>query len=238
MITIRASKERGGADHGWLRTQHSFSFADYYDPKHMGFRSLRVINEDYIAPGKGFGVHGHRDMEIISYVVEGALAHKDSMGNVAPIPAGEVQYMSAGSGVKHSEFNHSSDAWTHMLQIWIEPSEVGAPPRYAQNKVSREEKLGCWKTVASGVGASASQEEGSFQIRQDAKMFAAILEENGALSYELGEGRGAWVQVVKGEVELDGKALTAGDAATIESQSHFNVKGRSKESELLLFDLL
>jgi redox-sensitive bicupin YhaK (pirin superfamily) len=232
MITVRPSEARGGADHGWLRTKHSFSFADYYDPKFMGFRSLRVINEDFIAPAKGFGTHGHRDMEIISYVVEGTLAHKDSMGNVAPIPAGDVQYMSAGSGVRHSEFNHDQEKWTHMLQIWIEPNEIGAQPRYAQSKISRQEKQGRWKLLASPNGA-----EGSIQIRQDAKFMATLVAQGGALSYELGAGRAAWIQLVRGEIEVEGQVLKAGDGASIEDLTQFSVRGLGAESEVLLFDL-
>lgn len=231
MITIRKSKERGYADHGWLQSFHTFSFAGYFDPRFMGFRSLRVINEDRVAPGQGFGTHGHRDMEIITYVVSGTLAHKDSMGHVAPIHAGEVQYMSAGSGVRHSEFNHSQEAPVQLLQIWIEPNVEGAPPRYSQMTVSRQEKLGQLRLLAAAESAP-----GTIEIRQDAKLFATVLDGGQQVGYEIKSGRHAWVQVVAGKLAVNGHDLESGDGAAVSDETKL-VFTSALGAEFLLFDL-
>ena len=232
MITLRPAAERGHFDHGWLDTYHSFSFADYWDPKHMGFRSLRVINEDKVAPRQGFGTHPHRDMEIITYVFEGALAHKDSMGTGSVIRPGEVQRMSAGTGVLHSEFNNSPTELVHLLQIWILPGRRGLPPSYEQKNFSVEEKLNRFRLIASPAG-----EEGSVTIHQDAKLSAAVIEKGNTVTYELGNGRYAWLQVARGEVTVNGKPLTQGDGAAIEDEVSIIVVGDADESEVLLFDL-
>jgi quercetin 2,3-dioxygenase len=193
MITIRPAKERGHANHGWLDTYHTFSFADYYDPKNVHFRSLRVINEDRVAPGYGFGTHPHNDMEIITYVLEGALAHKDSMGNGSSIVPGEVQRMSAGTGVMHSEFNHSKGEEVHLYQIWIFPEKKGVEPSYEQKFFPDEEKLNRLRVIAS-----PQAEDGSVKIHQDAKVLAALLEDGKSVSYDLKKGRGAWIQLARG----------------------------------------
>jgi len=233
MITIRPAAERGHFNHGWLDTYHSFSFADYWDPKHMGYRSLRVINEDKVAPHQGFGTHPHRDMEIITYVLEGALAHKDSMGTGSVIRPGEVQRMSAGTGVLHSEFNNSPSEQVHLLQIWILPERRGLPPSYEQKNFSTEEKLNRFRLIASPSG-----DQGSVTIHQDAKLSAAIIEEGKTVPYELGMGRSAWVQVARGEISLNGKGLTAGDGAAVENEAVVTIKGLADSSEVLLFDLV
>lgn len=232
MITIRPAAERGHFNHGWLDTYHSFSFADYWDPKHMGYRSLRVINEDKVAPHQGFGTHPHRDMEIITYVLEGALAHKDSMGTGSVIRPGEVQRMSAGTGVLHSEFNNSPSERVHLLQIWIQPERRGLPPSYEQKNFSTEEKLNRFRLIASPTG-----EEGSVTIHQDAKLSAAIIEKGNTVEYDLGKGRSAWIQVARGEVTLNGESLKQGDGAAVEKESAITVAGSADESEVLLFDL-
>ena len=232
MITVRPAAERGHFNHGWLDTYHSFSFADYWDPKHMGYRSLRVINEDKVAPQQGFGTHPHRDMEIITYVLEGALAHKDSMGTGSVIRPGEVQRMSAGTGVLHSEFNNSPSELVHLLQIWIQPARRGLPPSYEQKNFSAEEKLNRFRLIASPTG-----EEGSVTIHQDAKLSAAIIEQGNTANYELGKGRNAWIQVARGEVNLNGKALKQGDGAAVENEASVTVTGSADTSEVLLFDL-
>jgi redox-sensitive bicupin YhaK (pirin superfamily) len=234
MITIRAAKERGHANHGWLDTYHTFSFADYHDPKNVHFRSLRVINEDRVAPGYGFGTHPHNDMEIITYVLEGALAHKDSMGNGSSIVPGEVQRMSAGTGVLHSEFNHSKEEEVHLYQIWIFPEKKGIEPSYEQKFFADEEKLNRLRVIASPQG-----EAGAVKIHQDAKLFAALLEDGKAVSHNLGNGRGAWVQVARGTVTVNGKVLNAGDGASISDEPSISITGTggSKKAEVLLFDL-
>ena len=232
MITVRPAAERGHFNHGWLDTYHSFSFADYWDPKHMGYRSLRVINEDKVAPHQGFGTHPHRDMEIITYVLEGALAHKDSMGTGSVIRPGEVQRMSAGTGVLHSEFNHSPSERVHLLQIWIQPERRGLPPSYEQKNFSTEEKLNRFRLIASPTG-----EEGSVTIHQDARLSAAIIEKGNTVEYELGKDRNAWMQVARGEVSLNGKLLQQGDGAAVENEASVRVTGSGDESEVLLFDL-
>jgi len=232
MITLRPADERGQADYGWLHTRYTFSFADYYDPKHVHFRSLRVINEDHVEPGHGFGTHPHRDMEIITYVLEGALAHKDSMGTGSTIRPGEVQRMSAGTGVLHSEFNHSPSEQVHLLQIWILPERKGIEPGYEQKEFARESKLNRLRLVAAPGG-----EEGSVTIHQDARLYGSILEAGKSVRHDLGKGRYAWLQVVRGEVSLNGTALKAGDGAAIERETALEITGRAPSSEFLLFDL-
>jgi len=231
MLTLRRSGERGLADHGWLKSFHSFSFANYYDPQHMGFGNLRVINEDRIAPGTGFGTHGHRDMEIISYVLEGNLAHKDSMGNVKGIPPGDVQRMSAGTGVQHSEFNHAPNATTHFLQIWIEPNVRGIEPGYEQKSFADEEKRGQLRLVASPDGA-----QGSVRMNADAKMYAGLFDGDEAATLPLDAQRKGYVHVVRGEVEVNGQRLGSGDAAKLENETRLSLSN-AKAAEVLVFDL-
>jgi quercetin 2,3-dioxygenase len=234
MITIRPAKERGHANHGWLDTYHTFSFADYYDPKNVHFRSLRVINEDRVAPGYGFGTHPHNDMEIITYVLEGALAHKDSMGNGSAIIPGEVQRMSAGTGVMHSEFNHSKDEEVHLYQIWIFPEKKGIEPSYEQKFFPDDEKLNRLRVIAS-----PQAEDGAVKIHQDAKLLATLLEDGKSVQHELKPGRSAWIQVARGSVNINGRTLTAGDGASIADEAQVTLTGASgnKKAEVLLFDL-
>ena len=231
MITSRISSERGYADHGWLKSFHSFSFAGYYDPAHMGFGNLRVINEDRIAAGRGFGTHGHRDMEIISYVLSGELAHKDSMGNVKGIPPGDVQRMSAGTGVQHSEFNHADGQTTHFLQIWIEPNVTGIPPSYEQKSFSDGDKRGKLRLVASGDGA-----QGSVTVHADAKLYAGLFDGAEAAELPLDAARKTYVHLVRGELEVNGQLLRTGDAARLEGESRLQLSG-GKAAEVLVFDL-
>jgi quercetin 2,3-dioxygenase len=231
MIKIRRSNERGQANHGWLKTAHTFSFADYYDPKNMGFRALRVINDDHVEGGQGFGAHPHRDMEIITYVLEGALEHKDSMGNHGVVYPGEVQRMSAGTGVRHSEFNHSKNEWLHLLQIWILPERTGITPSYEQ-KVILDGIDGKLKLIA----APNANGSGAVNIHQDARVYASVLKPGENVSHELAPGRGAWLQVAKGEVTLNGKPLITGDGAAIEDEKNLEIAAQA-ESEFLLFDL-
>lgn len=231
MIEVRRSGERGFADHGWLRSFHSFSFADYYDPAHTGFGPLRVINEDRIQPGTGFGTHGHRDMEILSYVLEGALAHKDSTGTGSTIVPGDVQRMSAGRGVQHSEFNHEKGAQTHFLQIWIEPDVRGVAPEYEQKHIPDAEKRGRLRLIASPDGA-----EGSLRIHQDARMYAALLDGAERATHRLAPGRRAYVHVARGTIQANGVALDAGDALKATSVDTISLEG-GKGAEVLLFDL-
>jgi len=231
MIEIRKSKDRGYADHGWLRSYHTFSFADYRDPAHMGFGHLRVINEDRIQPGTGFGTHGHRDMEIISYVLEGALAHKDSMGNGSAIVPGDVQRMSAGKGVLHSEFNHAQDGVTHFLQIWIEPNVTGIPPSYEQKHFDAASKRGRLRLVASPDGR-----EGSVKLHQDAFLYAALLDGADRAVHKLQQGRRAYVHVARGKLEVNGQPLEAGDALKAVGASEI-VLEKGEGNEVLLFDL-
>ena len=231
MLKIRKSNERGYADHGWLKSFHSFSFADYYDPQHMGWGNLRVINEDRVAPGTGFGTHGHRDMEIISYVLTGYLAHKDSMGNVKGIPPGDVQRMSAGSGVRHSEFNHAPDATTHFLQIWIEPNVTGIAPSYEQKTFSDTEKRGALRLVASSDGA-----QGSVTIYADAALYAGLLDGAETAMLALNPARKAYVFLVRGELDVNGTRLSAGDAALLQDESQIRLT-QGKDAEVLVFDL-
>ncbi len=230
MMNLRKAGERGGADHGWLNTRHTFSFAEYYDPEHMGFRALRVINEDRVTPGMGFGTHGHRDMEIISYVLEGALAHRDSTGGGGVITPGEVQRMSAGTGVRHSEMNGSKTEGVHFLQIWIEPDREGVTPSYEQKKFELAQKKGLL-LVASPDGAS-----GSVKINADARLHAARLGDGEVASVALAEGRHAYVHVARGEVKVNGQALGAGDGAALSNEPKVALEG-VKGAEVLVFDL-
>ena len=231
MLQIRRSNARGHADHGWLDSFHSFSFADYYDPAWMGWGNLRVINEDRIAPGTGFGTHGHRDMEIISYVLAGELAHKDSMGNVKGIPPGDVQRMSAGTGLRHSEFNHAPNATTHFLQIWIQPSVTGIPPSYEQKTFAASEKRGALRLVASPDGA-----QGSVRIHADAALYAGLLDSDEAVTLALDPSRKTYVHLVRGALSVNGTALSAGDAALMEQESTLSLT-EGHDAEVLVFDL-
>jgi len=231
MIEIRRANERGYADHGWLRSYHSFSFADYYDPQHMGFGHLRVINEDRIQPGTGFGTHGHRDMEIISYVLEGALAHKDSMGNGSTIVPGDVQRMSAGKGVLHSEFNHEKGEVTHFLQVWIEPNVTGISPGYEQKHYDPESKKGKLRLVASPDGR-----EGSVRIHQDACLYATLLDGADRVVHTLQPGRRAYVHVARGRLSVNGRPLDGGDALKATHAEVITLE-KGEGAEVLLFDL-
>ncbi len=231
MISIRRSAERGGGDFGWLKTQHSFSFDRYHDPRFMGFRSLRVINEDQVAPGEGFPTHPHRDMEIITYLLEGALEHKDSLGTGSVIRPGDGQRMSAGTGIRHSEFNHSKTDSAHLLQIWIIPDRSGHTPGYEQKQFPAEEKKGKLRLIASPDGR-----DGSVTIHQDASLYVSLLAPGQQVSHELGYGRYAWLQVAKGAVELNGKPLKQGDGAAVSEESRLTLKS-TENSEVLLFDL-
>jgi redox-sensitive bicupin YhaK (pirin superfamily) len=233
MLTIRKNNERGHADHGWLDSHHTFSFANYYDPEHMGFRSLRVINEDRVAEGRGFGAHPHRDMEILTYVLSGKLAHKDSMGHIELLGPNEIQRMSAGSGVVHSEFNGSDTEPAHFFQIWIEPKTRGTAPSYEQLKFEAEEKQNRFKLLASPTPAP-----GAATLNQDAKVSVAELEPGHKLEYDLGTARHAWLHVVRGEVAINGKTLAEGDAVAVEQEHKLDIVAQgSNKSEILLFDL-
>jgi len=238
MITVRKSSDRGQADHGWLKSFHSFSFADYHDPRHMGFGNLRVINEDRIAPGTGFGTHAHRDMEIVSYVLSGELAHKDSMGNgeagaavSGVIKPGDVQRMSAGRGVRHSEFNHAANDTTHFLQIWIEPSERGIEPSYEQKHFTDESKRGALRLVASNDGR-----DGSVTLHADASIYSGLFDGEQRLERALDPARKTYVHVVRGSLRVNGHALRGGDALRIEDESGLSI-GDGVDAEVLVFDL-
>jgi hypothetical protein len=231
MIEVRKSAERGLADHGWLRSFHTFSFADYYDPRHMGFGALRVINEDRVQPGMGFGTHGHRDMEIVSYVLEGALEHKDSMGNGSVIRPGDVQRMSAGTGVRHSEFNASRSELVHFLQIWIEPGVRGIAPSYEEKHFDAASKRGRLRLVASPDGR-----EGSVTIHQDAALYAALVDGDERVVHALAPGRKAYVHVARGAVTVNGQPLEAGDALKAAGIAEVVVEN-GRDAEILLFDL-
>lgn len=231
MLTIRRSNDRGGGDYGWLNTRHTFSFDQYYDPKWMGFRSLRVINEDIVAPGIGFPTHPHRDMEIITYVLSGELEHKDSLGTGSIILPGDGQRMTAGRGIRHSEFNPSHSDTAHFLQIWIMPEQRGLEPSYEQKSFPESEKRGKFRIIASLDG-----ENGSVKIRQDAKLLVSLLTAEETVTHTLAKDRHAWVQIAKGEVELNGEKLYQGDGAAISNEQKLSIKGE-KDSEVLLFDL-
>ena len=232
MLSIRKSAERGIANLGWLHSRHSFSFADYYDPQHMGFGPLRVINEDTVRPGQGFGTHGHRDMEIISYVLEGALEHKDSIGTGSVIRPGDVQVMSAGTGIRHSEFNHSKTEPVHFLQIWVVPDREGIAPRYDQKRFPDDEKRGRFRLVGSSDGR-----DDSIVIHQDVQLFAAILNSGEKVTHPLRSGRKAWLQIIRGAIEGNGRRLSAGDGAALENEPVVTVSAEAEGAELLLFDL-
>ena len=231
MLQIRKSEERGLANHGWLNSRHSFSFGHYYDPKHVGFGPLIVINEDQVAPGQGFGTHPHRDMEIISYVLDGALEHKDSMGNGSVLHYGDVQRMSAGTGVRHSEYNHSRTDGVHFLQIWVQPNVTGIVPSYEEKHFKPEDKLGKLRLIASSDGR-----DGSVLIHQNASIYASILTASDSLKHELAPQRIAYVHVIRGEVTVNGVALKGGDALKISEQSLVTLE-QAQAAELLLFDL-
>jgi redox-sensitive bicupin YhaK (pirin superfamily) len=231
MITKRPSSERGHFDHGWLDTYHTFSFGEYDDPAHRGFRSLRVINDDRVKPGMGFGMHPHRDMEIITYVLEGQLQHTDSMGNGSVIKPGDVQHMSAGTGVFHSEFNPSKAEPVHLLQIWIMPDKKGHTPGYGEKSFSRADRTNRLQLVASRDGA-----DGSMKIHQDARMYATVLEKGQSVKHPLNADRHAWLHVARGAVRLNGEALTAGDGVAVSDERELAITSDA-ESELLLFDL-
>lgn len=231
MINIRPSNQRGGGDYGWLNTRHSFSFDQYYDPRHMGFRSLRVINEDFVAPGSGFPTHPHRDMEIITYVLQGALEHKDSLGTGSVIRPGDGQRMSAGRGIRHSEANPSTTDPVHLLQIWIMPKEAGIEPSYEQKAFPEEEKRGKLCVIASPDGR-----DGSVTINQDASLYVTLLAPGQQVAHDLAKGRHAWLQVAKGAVELNGKPLKQGDGAAVSDESKLTIKA-TEDAEVLLFDL-
>jgi redox-sensitive bicupin YhaK (pirin superfamily) len=231
MMQIRRSDARGFADHGWLKSFHSFSFADYFDPAWMGWGNLRVINEDRIAPGTGFGTHGHRDMEIISYVLQGNLAHQDSMGNIKGIPPGDVQRMSAGTGVRHSEFNHAPNSTTHFLQIWIEPDEKGVAPGYEQKSFAEADKRGRLRLVASRDGR-----EGSVSMNADAALYAGLFDGEEAAQLSLAPQRKAYVHLVRGELEVNGERLSGGDAAVLDGETQISL-AHGKDAEVLVFDL-
>lgn len=231
MITIRKADARGHFNFGWLDTSHTFSFGDYYDPRQMGFRSLRVINEDHVAPGRGFPTHGHRDMEIITYILKGALEHRDSMGNGSVIRPGEVQRMSAGTGVRHSEHNNSPDELVHLLQIWIMPDAEGIAPGYEQKMYTDAEKRGQLRLIASPGG-----QDGSVTIHQDARVYATLLEEKQQVIHQLAPQRHAWVQVARGAVEINGHPLEQGDGAAVSDEQTLTIVGK-KPAEVLIFDL-
>lgn len=231
MIAVRPSAERGAVNMGWLDSKHTFSFGDYHDPAHMGFASLRVINEDRIEPGQGFGTHPHRDMEIITYIIEGALEHKDSMGNGAVMRRGDVQHMTAGSGIRHSEFNPSSDEQVHLLQIWILPGEQGLSPGYEEKTFNDGAKKNQLRLIASPDGR-----DGSLIVHQDVNLYASILDQDTVVTHRFAAGRSGWLQVVHGTVQVNGKTLCAGDGAAIEQTGSLEIKATTA-AEFLLFDM-
>ena len=231
MITIRKAEERGHFDFGWLNTYHSFSFGDYYDPKHTRFRTLRVINEDFVQPGHGFPTHGHRDMEIVTYILQGALEHRDSMGTGSIIRRGDAQRMSAGTGVTHSEANPSPDAPVHLLQIWIFPSEQNLQPEYEEKKFSDEDKRNKLRLIVSRDGS-----DGSVRIHQDAKIYASLIDDQREVVHNLADGRSAWLQVAAGSVTMNGVVLKQGDGAAVSQESSLRITA-NEAAEVLLFDL-
>ena len=232
MITIRPAQERGNANFGWLDSKHTFSFGSYYDHNHMGFANLRVINEDKVQPGKGFGTHSHRDMEIISYVLEGELEHKDSIGNGSTIRPGDVQRMSAGTGIAHSEFNGSTTDLVHFLQIWITPEKAGIEPSYEQKNFPLADRQGELKLVASADGR-----DGSVTIHQDANLYVAVLNQGDRVNYNTNKSRSLWLQVAKGAVEVNGQALNTGDGAAVTEETELELFANADNTEILLFDL-
>ena len=232
MIDVIRSDSRGAADHGWLKSKHTFSFADYHNPAMMGFAKLRVVNEDWIEPGQGFGTHPHRDMEIVTYMIDGALEHKDSMGNGSVIRPGELQRMTAGTGVLHSEFNHSAENPAHLLQIWILPERNGLEPGYEQKLFPQEEKHNQWRLVGSRDGR-----DGSLTIHQDVNLYSTVLDKDVELDFEFEGQRRGFIQVVRGSVEINGEPVAAGDAIATQDQDSLTVRA-SEESELLLFDMM
>lgn len=232
MLILRKSSDRGYADHGWLKSYHSFSFADYYDPAHMGWGNLRVINEDRVAAGSGFGKHGHRDMEIISYVLSGELAHQDSMGNVETIPPGDVQRMSAGTGVMHSEFNHAKDRETHFLQIWIEPNVTGTSPSYEQKEIPLAEKRGKLCLIASPLGS-----DDSVTIHADAKVYVGLFDGNEQGKIVIDPARKAYIHLIRGSLMVNGIAIQGGDALLVESENQL-ILTEGNDAEVLVFDLI
>jgi redox-sensitive bicupin YhaK (pirin superfamily) len=231
MLHLRLADERGRAEFGWLSSRHSFSFGEYYDRKHMGFGPLRVINEDRVQPGQGFGTHGHRDMEILSYVLDGALEHKDSLGNGSVLRPGDIQRMSAGTGVQHSEFNHSSSELVHFLQIWIIPDEHELEPGYAEKTIPQDEIHGRLRLLVSRDGR-----DGSISIHQDADLYASILKSGEDVQHEFAPGRLGWIQVARGNVSLNGSDLTQGDGAGISQEESISIR-TSSDAEVLLFDM-
>jgi len=231
MLDIIRSESRGSADHGWLKAKHTFSFAEYQNPERVSFGTLRVVNEDRIAPGKGFGTHPHKDMEIVTYIIDGAIEHKDSMGNGTVITAGEVQRMTAGTGVRHSEFNHSEDSELHLLQIWIFPEKNDLQPGYEQTRYSRDDKLNQLKLVGSRDGR-----EGSITIHQDVNLYSSVLEAGKEVSLDLPSARKVFVQVIDGNIAVNREQLSAGDGMQLEDQGTINVSA-SSEAEFLLFDM-
>ena len=231
MLTLRKSEDRGYVDHGWLKSYHSFSFADYHDPAFMGWGNLRVINEDFIAPGKGFGKHGHRDMEIISYVLSGELAHQDSMGNIEGIPPGDVQRMSAGTGVTHSEFNHAKDQTTHLLQIWIFPNVIGVAPGYEQKTIAATDKRGRLRLVASPDGA-----QDSVTIHADARLYLGLLDGDEQVKLALDPARKVYVHLARGTLDVNGMSISAGDALLVDAETQLNL-ANGRQAEVLVFDL-
>jgi quercetin 2,3-dioxygenase len=232
MIRVRGASERGHFDHGWLDTHHTFSFSGYHDPRHMGFRALRVINEDRVAPGRGFGTHPHEDMEIVTYVLSGALAHRDSLGTGSTILPGELQRMTAGTGIRHSEFNPSATEPVHLYQIWLLPEREGLEPSYEQRAFPEDERRNRLRLVASPDGR-----DGSLTIRQDARLYLSTLDEGREVSLSLATDRHAWVQVLRGGVDLNGLALSAGDGAAVSDESGLAIRA-DRPSEILLFDLV
>jgi redox-sensitive bicupin YhaK (pirin superfamily) len=231
MIRVRRASERGHFDHGWLDTYHSFSFSRYHDPRHMGFRALRVINEDRVAPGRGFGTHPHEDMEIVTYVLDGSLAHRDSLGTGSEIRPGELQRMTAGTGITHSEFNPSATEPVHLYQIWLEPEREGLEPSYEQREFPKHERKNRLRLVASPDGR-----DGSLTIRQDARLFLATLDGERSVTHPVAPGRHAWLQVLKGKIDINGRSLNAGDGAAVSEESELTIRSDAT-SEVLLFDL-
>jgi redox-sensitive bicupin YhaK (pirin superfamily) len=231
MITVRKSNDRGHFNHGWLDTYHTFSFSRYHDPAHMGFRALRVINEDFVAPGKGFGAHPHDNMEILTYIVSGALEHKDSLGTGSTIRPGDIQRMTAGTGIQHSEFNPSKDEPVHLLQIWLRPARQGHKPSYDQKHFSEAERRDRLRLVASPDAA-----DGSIKVTEDIRLYASLLSEGKRAAIDIGPGRHAWVQVIRGAVEVNGTRLSVGDGASVSDESRLSIVA-SQDSELIVFDL-